>query len=177
MIEEQYVSFGTAKMLKVAGFEAECGFIIDDYGEKLYRPTQALAARWLREVHKTVVYVSFIPPSTDGDDWRYFIGNMGDMVWIGDYVSSDEYYGTYEQALEAGLQEALKLILKKDNEKGNKIDRNDLLPDVTKETDQEKCCGNCIHFMFESLSGNGWCSENVIETTCGQTCKRWEGIP
>lgn len=114
MIEESYVSFGTAKMLKVAGFEAECGFIIDDYGEKLYRPTQALAARWLREVHKIVVDASFIPPSTDGGDWRYFIGNnMGDMVWIGDYVPSDEYYGTYESALEAGLQEAIKMIKKK----------------------------------------------------------------
>lgn len=84
----------------------------DGFQYEYLAPTQALAARWLREEHRIVVDVSFIPPSTDGDDWRYFIGNMGDMVWIGDYVSSDEYYGTYEQALEAGLQEALKLIIK-----------------------------------------------------------------
>ena len=45
MITEQYVTFETAKMLKEAGFEAECSFIIDDDGRKLYRPTQALAAR------------------------------------------------------------------------------------------------------------------------------------
>ena len=45
MIEESYVSFDTAKMLKEVEFEAECGFIVDDDGRKLYRPTQALAAR------------------------------------------------------------------------------------------------------------------------------------
>ena len=139
MTTEQYVSFGTAKMLQEAGFDVPCNgtYFCSRQGEsklciydikselmdlsyderdgfqyEYLAPTQALAARWLREEHRIVVDVSFIPPSTDGDDWRYFIGNMGDMVWIGDYVSSDEYYGTYEQALEAGLQEAIKLIKK-----------------------------------------------------------------
>lgn len=50
---------------------------------------------------------------------------------------------------------------------------NDLLPDVTKETDQEKCCGNCRHFSNEDINGNGWCSEIDDETTCGQTCENW----
>lgn len=54
---------------------------------------------------------------------------------------------------------------------------NDLLPDVTKETDHEKCCGNCRHFMNEDINGNGWCSEIENETTCGQRCERWEDIP
>lgn len=45
MIEEQFVSFDTAKMLKEAGFKANCAFILDDNQERLYRPTQALAAR------------------------------------------------------------------------------------------------------------------------------------
>lgn len=112
MIKESYVSFETARMLKEAGFEAECGSIVDDDGRKLYRPTQALAARWLREVHRIVVDATFIPPSTDGNAWRYFIGEMDDMVWNGDYVPSDEFYETYEAALEAGLQEAVKLIKK-----------------------------------------------------------------
>ena len=60
------------------------------------------------------------------------------------------------------------------------VDRSDyevMLPDVTKETDQENCCGNCRHFMNEDINGNGWCSENDDETTCGQTCERWEDIP
>ena len=127
MIEESYVSFETARMLKEAGFDAPCtsqytegmgvwnveypyNFNEDDFGYS--RPTQALAARWLREVHRIVVDATFIPPSTGGYVWRYFIGNMDDMVWNGDYVPSDEFYRTYEAALEAGLQEAIKLIKK-----------------------------------------------------------------
>lgn len=139
MIEEQFVSFETAKMLKEAGFNAPCKgvYITDRTGYYEFReydnkqtkddlcwdtedgfqyeylaPTQALAARWLREVHRIVVDATFIPPSTDGNAWRYFIGEMDDMVWNGDYVPSDEFYETYEEALEAGLQKTIKLIKK-----------------------------------------------------------------
>lgn len=139
MIEESYVSFDTAKMLKEAGFDVPCRGVyvtdrtgyyefheydnkqtVDDlcwntedgFQYEYLAPTQALAARWLREVHRIVVDATFIPPSTDGNAWRYFIGEMDDMVWNGDYVPSDEFYETYEAALEAGLQEAVKLIKK-----------------------------------------------------------------
>lgn len=127
MIEEIYVSFDTAKLLKEAWFDVPCtsqyseGKSIwnvgypDNFNQYEFgysRPTQALAARWLREVHRIVVDATFIPPSTDGNAWRYFIGEMDDMVWNGDYVPSDEFYRTYEKALEAGLQEAIKLIKK-----------------------------------------------------------------
>ena len=132
MIEESYVSFDTARMLKEAGFEAnlktmyveeekdewafwDSGAKRSDYNyfdDTIACPTQALAARWLREVHRIVVDANFIPPSTDGNAWIYFIGEMDDMVWSGDYVPSDEFYETYEVALEAGLQEAIKLIKK-----------------------------------------------------------------
>ena len=93
MIEESYVSFETARMLKEAGFDVPCtsqytegmgvwrgkypyNFNEEDFGYS--RPTQALAARWLREVHRIVVDATFIPPSTDGDVWQYFIG---EIVW------------------------------------------------------------------------------------------------
>ena len=112
MIEESYVSFDTAKMLKEAGFEAECGFIVDDDGRKLYRPTQALAARWLREVHRISVDAAFMAPSTNIDVWQYFIGKMDDMVWEGDFEPSERKYATYEAAFEDGLREAIKLIKK-----------------------------------------------------------------
>lgn len=145
---EQFVSFETAKMLKEVGFEEKVNscFMYDKYADKdeyefeggyaivrkalpdnyncyeksISRPTQAIAARWLREVHRIVVDATFIPPSTYGDAWRYFIGEMDDMVWNGDYVPSDEFYETYEKALEAGLQEALRFIFKnKEDEKDN----------------------------------------------------------
>ena len=127
MITEQYVSFDTAKLLKQAGFgipvydfweyvgeyvecRSDCAANHNKHGHLTSRPTQAIAARWLREVHRIVVDATFIPPSTYGDAWRYFIGEMDDMVWNGDYVPSDEFYETYEKALEAGLQEAIKMI-------------------------------------------------------------------
>ena len=123
MIEESYVSFETAKLLKEAGFDEVCRYAYYSTWDKAVMhernnmlspgyiscPTQALAARWLREVHRIVVDANFIPPSTDGNAWIYFIGEMDDMVWSGDYVPSDEFY---EAALEAGLQEAIKLIKK-----------------------------------------------------------------
>ena len=130
MIEESYVSFDTARMLKEAGFEANLkttyveeekdewafwasGTKRSDYNyfdDTIACPTQALAARWLREKHRIVVDVAFTPPSVNGDVWQYFIGEMDDMVWEGDFESSDRKYSTYEEAFEAGLQEAIKLM-------------------------------------------------------------------
>ena len=127
MIEESYVSFDTAKLLKEAGFDVPC---FNQYTERgtiwhcdcpenfnksqcaTSRPTQALAARWLREVHRIVVDVAYIPPHVGRDVWQYFVGGMDDMVWPGDYEPSDRKYETYEEAMEVGLQEALKLIKK-----------------------------------------------------------------
>lgn len=140
MIEESYVSRDTARMLKEAGFEAnlktiyveeekgewafwDSGSKRSDYNyfdDTISCPTQALAARWLREVHRIVVDVTFIPPSVNGDVWQYFIGEMDDMVWEGDFESSDRKYSTYEEALEAGLQEAIKLITNENENRNNR---------------------------------------------------------
>ena len=126
MIEESYVSRDTARMLKEAGFDEVCrsAYYATGNSAVMYernsmlspgyvsRPTQALAARWLREVHRIVVDATFISPSTDGNIWQYFIGEMDNMVWEGDFDASDRKYATYEAALEAGLQKAIKLIKK-----------------------------------------------------------------
>lgn len=138
MMEEQFVSFDTAKLLKEAGFDVPCRGIYRAYrmGNSVFReydrkntkddlcrnavdgfqyeylaPTQALAARWLREEHRIVVDVTFIPPSTDGNVWQYFIGEMDDMVWKGDFEPSDRKYATYEAALEAGVSFTLKNLI------------------------------------------------------------------
>mgnify|MGYP001775182282 CR=1 FL=1 len=125
MIAESYVSFDTARMLKEAGFDVPCNSYYSDIGivtafaggnfnaypYATSRPTQALAARWLREVHRIALDVAFIPPSVDGDVWQYFVGEMDDMIWKGEYETGRKYT-TYEEAFEAGLQEAIKLIKK-----------------------------------------------------------------
>ena len=122
MIEESYVSFETAKMLKEAGFDAPCymqysergvqwnasypeNFNADDWGCSC--PTQALAARWLREVHGIHVFpvYQYLP-----EKWSYVIQDMA-------YVNSEkgtklhtDVFDSCEESLEAGLQEAIKLI-------------------------------------------------------------------
>ena len=141
MIEEQFVSFDTARMLKEVGFNIPCRgiYVTDRTGYYEFReydnkqttdnlwwntedgfqyeylaPIQALAARWLHEVHRIVVDVAYIPPHVGRDVWQYFVGGMDDMVWPGDYEPSDRKYETYEEAMEVGLQEAIKLIKSKD---------------------------------------------------------------
>ena len=108
MIEESYVSFNTAKLLKEAGFEAECGFIVDDDGRKLYRPTQALAERWLREVHNIAIYSLY---DDDMEQWFYVVDAFTKNPVINVFQSGSEY-DDYESAFEDGLQEAIKLIKK-----------------------------------------------------------------
>ena len=127
MIKESYVSFETARMLKEAGFDcncrkwyeqkddkvlewgadADCNWNIDknDYS----RPTQALAARWLREVHGIHVFsvYQYLP-----EKWSYVIQDMA-------YVNSEkgmklntDVFDSCEESLEAGLHEVIKLIKK-----------------------------------------------------------------
>ena len=132
MIEESYVSFDTARMLKEAGFDARCyvqysdigvqwdstspsNFNADDWAYSC--PTQALAARWLREAHGIHVVITE-EAYTNGINylWQVLIYNplsvdCWDNKSTGMYGDNGEYK-TYEEALEAGLQEAIKLIKK-----------------------------------------------------------------
>ena len=118
MIVEQFVSFDTARMLKEAGFDVPCtsqytegmgvwnveypyNFNEDDFGYS--RPTQALAARWLREVHNINVMV-------DVYNRDYYVCNVyknKHLMIIRNIVTS-----SFEKALEEGLCEAIKLIKK-----------------------------------------------------------------
>ena len=123
MIEEQYVSFDTAKMLKEAGFDVPTVRYYHKDGSmsamsldaqrhlsKIYKdidtyplPTQALAARWLREVHEIDVMI-------DVYNRDYYVCNVyknKHLMIINNIVTSD-----FEEALEEGLKEAIKLIKK-----------------------------------------------------------------
>lgn len=67
-------------------------------------PTQSLLQKWLREVHNIIVYVT--PFKDIGDDLN---DPIRFKVFTTKTTNSIEYK-TYEEALEIGLQEALKLI-------------------------------------------------------------------
>ena len=94
------------------------------------RPTQSLLQRWLREVHNIEIEVRY-DNDMDGMYWEYIISGLPDTEMItkvnnkemgqdGDlYLQKQSldrsevvYNNTYEEALEAGLNEALNLIEK-----------------------------------------------------------------
>ena len=123
MIEEQFVSFETAKMLKEAGFDVPCtsqytdnGFGWDNLSQVNYnsceslfsRPTQALAARWLRDVYNVAIYSLY---DDDMEQWFYVVDAFTKNPVINGFQSGSEY-DDYESAFEDGLREAIKLIKK-----------------------------------------------------------------
>ena len=137
-MKEQLISFETAKLAKEKGFNEECYFtygeISEDYclfkseysetnsevNEYIYSaPTQSLLQKWLREVHNCHVEVIFHSPLDDSyitkDNLRYcfevnYYGKNFNIPFTDDEDYSGYDYLTYEEALEKGLQEALKLI-------------------------------------------------------------------
>ena len=108
-MEEQLISYETAKLAKEKGFDFI--YIIDNELTKHSLITQSLLAKWLREVHKINIFISsktienktiFIPHGRTIPDT--IKNNL--IVDIIQYCTNN----TYEEALEIGLQKALKLI-------------------------------------------------------------------
>jgi hypothetical protein len=137
-MKEQLIKFNTAKLAKEKGFDVKCihhhysnaiskaqrlGFpfkeedLLQIYGgfgrknselsKKRYAaPTQSLLQKWLREVHNIDVWAQpFVKnQSLPDESYSYFVYKDG--VWQNDGVDMLDF----EEALEKGLQEALKLI-------------------------------------------------------------------
>ena len=116
MIKEQYISFETAKLAKEKGFDGQSRFAFGNDGSEglpfdkdILMPTQSVLARWLREVHNMCVevystgygFIWCICDTDSGTDRRFSneTGSNDSGAW-----------DTYEEAMEAGLQEALQLI-------------------------------------------------------------------
>lgn len=66
-------------------------------------PTQSLLQKWLREKHFVVVSIC---PTFNNGDMQFYYSEVGNDE--GEYCSKD--FKTYEDALEQGLKESLKLI-------------------------------------------------------------------
>lgn len=127
MIKEVYVSYETAKLLKEKGFSSDdCHTAYDEdkvffwYGDYskdrkgiVDAPTQAIAMKWLREVHNLVIEpyrtacgylytISSIPyGSTEYDNFDAFDGDdEGSGQWT-----------TWEKACEDGIRYCLKNLI------------------------------------------------------------------
>jgi hypothetical protein len=139
-MEEIYISFETSKLAKEKGFEELCfyhytkqGKLIEPHLEngsstdvefnvelnellenhnykhwdKYSAPTQSLLQKWLREKHGAYVEVSI------NTEYKYniIIFFKGEFIYIRDNKNNEvSQYNKYEEALEEGLYEALKLI-------------------------------------------------------------------
>lgn len=43
---------------------------------------------------------------------------------------------------------------------------------------EEKCCGSCVHFLYECIDGDGVCEVNDCVMFCdnGENCEDWEDV-
>lgn len=111
-MKEQLITFETAKLAKEKGVIIKSDIAYNSIGTleiprgiNYYAPTQSLLQKWLREVHNIHTNVHY------GLTFTFKInGDLKGNDYV-DYSEMDKFWGrTYEEALEKGLQEALKLI-------------------------------------------------------------------
>lgn len=136
MITEDYVSFETAKLLKEKGFDQNCAtYYLDGQvwrhyhgevipkGKQIYAaPTQAMAMKWLREVHNLCL---FVIPATIDKTFRtgYALYPQCDSKWEWCASKNDRskatfgcdinsrYCNSYEEACEVAINYCLENII------------------------------------------------------------------
>lgn len=136
IMDETLISLETAKLAKEKGFnEPTRGFIEPVYNETheffddtvLYvysgykplkehhkileegwylAPTQALLQKWIREKHKIHIDIGW-QPFGENLSWWFLTSKLGEEIWEFETLNN---FDTYEEALEAGLYEALTLL-------------------------------------------------------------------
>ena len=126
-MKDQLIDFETAKLAKEKGFDEECfhflpneygvdkNLILTDFNKKHFEicknslmiknaialPTQSLLQRWLREKHKIDIIIT-----SNLLGYGYMLYHR----YPSKNITNSKSFETYEEALEVGLQEALKLI-------------------------------------------------------------------
>lgn len=122
MIQERYVSFEVAKLLKEKGFDEPCrSYFIDDTGdyrrctveitnkncsfEQLLRPTLYMTMEWLREIHN--IDICAFPCYYDYILWGYDCKIYKNK----DLFLSLTKTRSYEDAIEAALKYALENLI------------------------------------------------------------------
>ena len=124
MVEESYVSFETARLLKEKGFAGECDWYYPKDGWEIEQldlyelnycresfieaPSLALVMRWLREVHDIHLEVGF----TFYKDGGYYVVPI--LTTTGQtlpYKYIDKYHSSYEDAVEAAIKYCLENLI------------------------------------------------------------------
>ena len=123
-IEEDYVSFETAKLLKEKGFDAYIHLWYDENGEMFHKfhyeiktnwrirqgqevyqcPTIQMAMKWLREVYNILIE----PHHLYGKDWYTVISYK---IPLGNCVHSTECCDSYEEACDMAIRYCLEHLI------------------------------------------------------------------
>lgn len=127
VMTEELVTLETAKLLKEKGFNWKCEHLIDrnkvitkydlpqsmsccmeidDESVEFLCPTLYIAQKWLRETKNLHIEIFYMR----GDYWVYGILTIPEHDIIELPNRPLVHYKSYEEVLEAGIQEALKLI-------------------------------------------------------------------
>ena len=121
-IEEDYVSFEIAKLLKEKGFDQNCAtYYLDGQvwrhyhgevipkGKQIYAaPTQAMAMKWLREVYNIFIEISTSIDLNGKYHFRYTILDKECKYVRKGYTYFD---WTYEEAIEKALKFSLENLI------------------------------------------------------------------
>lgn len=133
-MKEQLVSLKTARSAKKQGFKERCHYffnegsgwkIQEDYmlrqDKTIEAPSQSLLQKWLREEKDILVEVTFSSrlsrklyeaahekPSLNFS-WKIYTSIKDPSHFFPEFWT-DDTFETYEEALEKGLQEALKMV-------------------------------------------------------------------
>lgn len=126
MIEEAYVSFEVAKLLKEKGFDESCWLKYDNEGYLSFNhvgyinseeacddfcalaPTHQMAMAWLREVHKLHIEIARGPK---GYHITIETIPLGVVKYITREIVGTTYVDSYEDAVEASLKYILENLI------------------------------------------------------------------
>lgn len=121
---EELVTLDTAKLLKEKGFDEPCSIAINIEDGRKYisnrtnsemprkvctQPTQSIAQKWLRETKN--IHISIIRNAC-GYGYDICKADNGTFIAAGIFDGPNDggQWDTYEEALEAGIQKALKIM-------------------------------------------------------------------
>lgn len=122
MIEEDYVSFETAKLLKEKGFDEYCfryaeskeiyesgdWMVANVTGGAVGVPTLQMAIKWLREEKKLYVNVWADPKDAENNDFRTIFRTH---VYDGTSNYGESEFFTYEEACESSIKYCLENLI------------------------------------------------------------------
>lgn len=123
--KEDYVSLETAKLLKEKGFDepvlaqySKTGTIwtcsepenFNDSKDCFSRPTLYETQRWIWEKHKMFVSAAPDSPFTVPLEFFFWIDFPTETINVFDSLITGEHFSSFQQALDAGIRGALKLI-------------------------------------------------------------------